>query len=243
MKKIFHKRTWKTDAIFFGTVLFVNLFVGIAFLITNIKNPTDENLNNIDKIIALDSTSISIWGLWIASVYSAVGFYRSIKNKQSYCNIWVEFLSTSMQITSAILFLFLVIVKLATPITNWSIWLKIIDIHIFLPIMFLSYLVFFRTNIIIGQKQALKSMWRIGLIAFVYLFWIIFRVLPKVKDHLHFQQAFAFSTLYPEKIGWPIFILSLLGSLVLYIVMYWVVIQINNLVNKKDINYEAKINK
>ncbi|KNG79811.1 hypothetical protein [Mycoplasma sp. HU2014] len=233
MNKITLDRTWKTDAIFYGTVIFVSLFANITFAIVNIS----QKINNIDSLVFLDSISISMWAMWIATFYAVYALYKNIKTKQIYSNKWLEFLTTSMLLASMILFIFYLSVGFFNSTINWTYWLKIINSYFLLPIAFLSYLLLFKNKTLVNNKVMFRSTWRLALISFVYIVYVVIKTFARLE--LVKNNQFAFVNIDIEKLGVVNFIFLGIFIFAVYFSMYFAVIKINNLINKNRGIYET----
>ncbi|UWD35164.1 hypothetical protein NX779_00695 [Mycoplasma cottewii] len=232
MKKLSLTRTLKTDLIFYSFIIFISFFINISFAITNIS----EKLANIDSLIFLDSISISMWSMWISTSYSVYALYKNIKIKQVYSNKWVEFLTVSMLLASMILFIFYLSVGFVNAIINWTYWLKIINSHFLLPIAFLSYLLLFKNKTLVDNKVMFRSTWRLALISFVYIVYVLVKTFARLQ--LVKNNQFSFVDIDIEKLGVTNFIFLGIFIFAVHFSSYFAVIKINNLVNKNGGIYE-----
>ncbi|WFQ91333.1 hypothetical protein [Mycoplasma feriruminatoris] len=234
------KRSIKSDAIFYSIILALNLLTNFLYWITHAFNVVYvEVQTNLDIILALDSSSIAIWGLWITTFYAAICLYFSFIKKQLYQAHLLELFIISMLISTGLIFVCISLIREPANISNWSALLRVINVHFLLPISMLLYLIFFRTNVIVSKKSQLIGMWRILAVGLSYITWITYRTVPNVQENL-IDKPFLYTSLQPSNIGWALFMSLSFGSFILYFLMYLVIVLINNKINDKFGGCDAK---
>ncbi|WP_434324171.1 hypothetical protein [Mycoplasma capricolum] len=234
------KRTIKSDIVFYSIILILNLITNFIYWITHAFNIVYvEEPTNLDIILALDSSSIAIWGLWICTFYAGVCLYNAFIRKQLYQAQLLELFIISMLISTGLIFIGISIINKTTHISNWSALLRVINVHFLLPISMLLYLIFFRTNMIISKKSRLIGMWRILAVGLCYISWITYRTAPEVQVNL-IDKPFLYTSLQPSNIVWAIFISLSFSSFILYFFVYLLLTWINNIINNKYGGSDAK---
>ncbi|ADK69110.1 hypothetical protein [Mycoplasma mycoides] len=234
------KRTIKSDTIFYSVILFLNLLTNFIYWITHAFNVVyvDEP-TNLDIVLALDSASIAIWGLWISTFYAGICLYYSFIKKQLYQAYLLQLFIISMLISTGLIFIGISIINKTANINNWSALLRVVNVHFLLPTSMLLYLIFFRTNMIISKKSKLVGMWRILTVGLSYISWITYRTIPNVQVNL-INKPFLYTSLQPSNIGWVIFMSLSFSSFILYFLTYLIIVLINNKINDKYGGCDAK---